>query len=74
MNSLRIRVVILSPLYGVGTEFNHAIQVSDCGLTWWTVARFKEFNEALHVGKQLAEFVKSNQIVKEQTVLWSTKI
>lgn len=74
MNSFRIRVVLLSPLYGVGTEYNHAIQVSEGGLVWWTVARYKSFDDALHNAKQLKEFVKTNQIVKDDKVMWSAQV
>lgn len=74
MNTLRIRVVILKPDYGVGTEFQHAIQVSDCGLVWWTVNRFKSFDEALQAARDLLAFVKSNYIAKEEAIMWEGKV
>ena len=74
MNSLRIRVVLLSPNYGVGTEFNYAIQVSEGGLVWWTINRFKSLDEALPVAKNFAEFVKQNRIIKDDKVLWSVTL
>jgi hypothetical protein len=70
MNSLRIRAVKLKPDYGVGTEYQHAVQLSQDGLVWWTVNRFKTFDEALEAARTLLAFVKGSQIVKEEAVLW----
>jgi hypothetical protein len=74
VNSLRIRVVQLSKHYGVGDDHAYAVQVSTCGLVWWTLNRFKTFDEALGPAKALEEFVKKNFIVQPTHVLWKTQI
>jgi hypothetical protein len=74
MNSLRVRAVSLKPDFGVGTEYSHAVQISQDGLVWWTVNRFKTFDEALEAGRTLLAFVKANHIVKDQAVLWQGQV
>lgn len=74
MNSLRIRVGELKPDHGAGHDFPFAVQVSDCGLVWWTIGRFKTFDAALAVGKDLERFVKANQIVSMKHIMWEAKV
>jgi hypothetical protein len=70
LNSLRIRAVKLSEQYGAGTEYLHAVQISQDGLVWWTINRFQKPEEAIEAAKILVEFATANQIVKATNVLW----
>jgi len=74
MNSLRIRIVLLGPLNNNNPEFNHAVQLSQDGLMWWTFYRFKSMDEALGAVKTFEEFTKQNQLVKPSHILWATKV
>lgn len=71
MNHLRIRVVKLKP---DGTDFLFAVQSSEYGLVWWTLKRFKSFDEALEHGKGLLEFVGKNFAIKQESVLWTKSL
>ncbi len=68
--NLRIRVVLLSKQFGVGEEYLYAVQVSADTLNWWTLARFKTFEEALGPAKDLEQFSIKNRLVHPTHVLW----
>jgi hypothetical protein len=72
--SLAIRVATLKDNFGAGKEFPQALQVSMDTLNWWTVGRFKTDVEAIGHAKELANFVSTNRIVKEEHVLWQTRL
>ncbi len=74
MNALRIRVVKLKPDYGVGEDFIYAIQLSESSLLWYTVSRHKEFDQCLFAARALEKFIKDSMIVKDDKVLWSSKL
>jgi hypothetical protein len=74
MNSLRIRVVKLRPDHGVGNDFIFGVQISTDGLVWWTVNRFKVLDQALEAGRILKSFVGANLVIKEESILWETKL
>lgn len=73
MNAFRLRLVRLKNLFGVKSHY-YAIQASEGGLTWQTVARLETAEEAIAQIRALAEFISNNQLVKEEEVLWETKI
>jgi hypothetical protein len=72
--SLAIRVSKLKENFGAGKEYPYAIQTSMDTLNWWTVSRFKTDSEAIGYAKDLANFVSTNRIVKEEHVLWQTRL
>lgn len=74
MNTLRLRVVKLTNLFGAGSEFPYAVQLTLDSGTWWTLGRFKSEDEALGIGKGLEPFIKQNLSVKEERVVWETKL
>lgn len=74
MSALRIRVAKLSPDFGVGNEFQFALQLSGDSLVWWTVGRFKDLDGALGAGKELAAFVEANFTVRPTHILWTSKL
>jgi hypothetical protein len=74
MNSLRFRIAKLKPDHGAGLDFIFGLQVSQDGLNWWTIGRYKTFDECLGIGKGLVEFIRSNLIVKDEVILWNSTV
>lgn len=74
MSHFRLRIVKLTDLHGAGAEFPFAVQVSQDGLCWATIGRFKTDHQALATARDLSSFIRKNQIAKEGSVLWTEKL
>lgn len=73
MTGLRLRVVKLDEKYGAGSEHPYALQLSNDGLNWWTVARWNDFDSAKAQAESLESFITQNRLVKPTHVLWAAK-
>ncbi len=75
MNSLRIRAIKLDPLGAPDhADYPFAVVVSQDGLMWWPVARYKTVDEVLDSAKGFEKFTKVNTLLKASHVLWAGKI
>ena len=74
MNALRMRVVKLNQGYGVGESQRFAIQVSQDGLVWFTLARFDQELYAKEYAQKLAGVAEANISVQATHILWSTRV
>ena len=73
MNYLQVRAVILDDKSEAGKEFPYALQVSQDGLVWWTLGRFKTDHEVIMRAKDLNEFIKKHHTINLKAVLWTGK-
>lgn len=75
MNSLRIQLVKLNESNCKDhAEYPFAVLVSQDSLIWWPINRYKTVDEGLEASKAYEKFFTQNQLIKAESIIWTTKL